>query len=81
MSVISSEKACGYRLVVSLPADGLVWAASPKSALLGSDRFIWAHWDVQELKQMYEKYQNGEEKGGLEVMSGLLANWNFTFRL
>ena len=64
-----------------MPADFTVWAASPESAFLGSGRFIWAHWDVVELKQLYEKYRHGEEKDGTEIMGGLPVDRRFMFGL
>ncbi|KIK66732.1 hypothetical protein GYMLUDRAFT_192695 [Collybiopsis luxurians FD-317 M1] len=35
---------------MSLPADYAVWAASPEAAWLHG-RFVWAHWDVDELRE------------------------------
>ncbi|KAJ3737533.1 short-chain dehydrogenase/reductase [Lentinula guzmanii] len=34
---------------MALPADYAVWAASPEASWLHG-RFVWAHWDVEELK-------------------------------
>ncbi|KAJ3755537.1 short-chain dehydrogenase/reductase [Lentinula raphanica] len=34
---------------MALPADYAVWAASPEAAWLHG-RFVWAHWDVEELR-------------------------------
>ncbi|KIK66738.1 hypothetical protein GYMLUDRAFT_157085 [Collybiopsis luxurians FD-317 M1] len=52
---------------LSLPADYCVWAASPEAAWLHG-RFVWAHWDVDELKGNKEVLKNLEEdKGYLKV--------------
>jgi len=63
-----------------LAADWTVWAASPEAAFVGSGRFLWAHWDVTELKELFEKYKSGEEKDGALVM-GLHVGKNFTLGL
>ena len=34
-----------------LSAHFFVWLASPKGACIPSGRYLWAHWDVEELKQ------------------------------
>lgn len=39
---------------MSLPAAYAVWLASPAAAWTGG-RFLWAHWDVEELVQMKEE--------------------------
>ena len=37
-----------------------MWATSLEAEFLGSGRFIWAHWDVDELKQIFVKIGKGE---------------------
>jgi len=64
-----------------LPADWTVWAASPEAAFVGSGRFLWAHWDVTELKEIFGKYKSGEEKDGALVMGAMLVGKNFTLGL
>ncbi|GAV99260.1 short-chain dehydrogenase reductase [Lentinula edodes] len=52
---------------MALPADYAVWAASPEASWLHG-RFVWAHWDVDELKadkDFLKRLQ--EEKGFLRV--------------
>ncbi|KAE9401801.1 short-chain dehydrogenase/reductase [Gymnopus androsaceus JB14] len=58
----------------ALPADFSVWAASPEAAWLHG-RFVWAHWDVDELKSDPEVLKRlEEEKGYLTVgVQGLTA--------
>ncbi|KAJ3858672.1 hypothetical protein EV359DRAFT_51951, partial [Lentinula novae-zelandiae] len=53
--------------IVALPADYAVWAASPEASWLHG-RFVWAHWDVDELKadrNILKRLE--EEKGFLKV--------------
>jgi len=58
----------------ALPADFSVWAASPEAAWLHG-RFVWAHWDVDELKSDPDVLKRlEEEKGYLTVgVQGLTA--------
>ncbi|GAW03306.1 short-chain dehydrogenase reductase [Lentinula edodes] len=52
---------------MALPADYAVWAASPEASWLHG-RFVWAHWDVDELKadkNILKRLE--EEKGFLKV--------------
>ncbi|KAJ3808218.1 short-chain dehydrogenase/reductase [Lentinula aff. lateritia] len=52
---------------MALPADYAVWAASPEASWLHG-RFVWAHWDVDELKadkSILKRLE--EEKGFLKV--------------
>ncbi|KAJ3873327.1 short-chain dehydrogenase/reductase, partial [Lentinula edodes] len=52
---------------MALPADYAVWAASPEASWLHG-RFVWAHWDVDELKADKEFSKRLEqEKGFLRV--------------
>ncbi|KIK66763.1 hypothetical protein GYMLUDRAFT_257540 [Collybiopsis luxurians FD-317 M1] len=50
--------------VLALPADFSVWAASPEESWLS--HFIWASWDVEELKADFLK-QTENESGFLKV--------------
>ncbi|KAE9394835.1 short-chain dehydrogenase/reductase [Gymnopus androsaceus JB14] len=58
----------------ALPADFSVWAASSEAAWLHG-RFVWAHWDIDELKsdpEVLKRFE--EEKGYLTVgVQGLTA--------
>ena len=45
------------KVVVELPAHFLVWLASNEAAFL-RNKFVWANWDVQELKDQAEKIQS-----------------------
>jgi len=47
----------------ALPADFSVWAASPEASWLHG-RFVWAHWDVDELKADRELSKLLEEESG-----------------
>ncbi|KAJ4483547.1 short-chain dehydrogenase/reductase [Lentinula aciculospora] len=52
---------------MALPADFAVWAASPEASWLHG-RFVWAHWDVDELKADKDiSMQLEQEKGFLKV--------------
>ncbi|KAF5338824.1 hypothetical protein D9758_012088 [Tetrapyrgos nigripes] len=50
---------------MALPGDFSVWAASPESSWLHG-RYVWAHWDVEELKVNISKRLE-EERGFLKV--------------
>ncbi|RAL06172.1 SDR family NAD(P)-dependent oxidoreductase [Aspergillus ibericus CBS 121593] len=55
---------------VDLPADFMVWLASPEAGFLNG-RYVWANWDVEDLRA------KGEEiKKGLELMVGVYG-WPF----
>lgn len=87
MTVCSQRHLCEFERVesilipiVSLPADFAVWAASKESLFLGSGRYFWAHWDVTELKEKFDRVKAGTEKDGIEIM-GLPGNKLFTLGL
>jgi NAD(P)-dependent dehydrogenase (short-subunit alcohol dehydrogenase family) len=42
---------------VSLPAGFVVWLASPEARFL-KGKYLWANWDVDELKAQAEKIEN-----------------------
>ncbi|KAJ3867199.1 short-chain dehydrogenase/reductase [Lentinula novae-zelandiae] len=48
---------------MALPADFAVWSASPEAAWLHG-RFVWAHWDVDELKADKEITKRLEQETG-----------------
>ncbi|KAJ3835652.1 short-chain dehydrogenase/reductase [Lentinula raphanica] len=48
---------------IALPADFSVWAASPEAAWLHG-RFVWAHWDVDELRADKVFCSQLEKEGG-----------------
>ncbi|KIK50246.1 hypothetical protein GYMLUDRAFT_183035 [Collybiopsis luxurians FD-317 M1] len=50
---------------MALPADFSVWAASSEASWLHG-RYVWAHWDVEELKENISKRVE-EERGFLKV--------------
>jgi len=41
---------------------------------------VWAHWDVNELKELFEKYKSGEQRDGFEAM-GMHVSKSFTLGL
>ncbi|KAF4825361.1 Short chain dehydrogenase citE [Colletotrichum tropicale] len=45
---------------ISLPADFLVWAASQEAAFLNG-KFVFANWDVEELKASAGKIEGGAD--------------------
>ncbi|OAA71662.1 NAD(P)-binding domain protein [Akanthomyces lecanii RCEF 1005] len=51
-------KAVGFEDHVSLPATFSVWLASPEAHFLNR-KFLWANWDVDELKARAEEIRNG----------------------
>ncbi|PYH87416.1 putative NADP(+)-dependent dehydrogenase [Aspergillus ellipticus CBS 707.79] len=55
---------------ISLPADFMVWLASPEAGFL-SGRQVWANWDVEELKDKKE-----EILGGVDLTAGVYG-WPF----
>jgi NAD(P)-dependent dehydrogenase (short-subunit alcohol dehydrogenase family) len=54
-------------VTVNLPASFMVWAASREARFLNG-RFVWANWDVDELKTA-----GAEIKGGNRFTTGLLG--------
>ncbi|KAE9395774.1 short-chain dehydrogenase/reductase [Gymnopus androsaceus JB14] len=62
---------------MALPADFSVWAASPEASWLHG-RFLWAHWDVDELRADGEVLQQfNDESGFLKVGVQGLKSVNF----
>ena len=53
-------------LAVRLPASFTVWAASPEAKFLNG-KFVWAHWDVNELKDMASEIE-GTDKFSLGLL-------------
>ena len=45
---------------VSLPADFVVWAASPEAEFL-QGKLVWSNWDVKELMARAKEIQEGNE--------------------
>lgn len=45
---------------VSLAAHFVVWASSPEARFLNG-KFVWAHWDVEELKAMSSEIQGNNK--------------------
>jgi hypothetical protein len=43
---------------VELPADFVVWAASPEAKFL-KGKFVWSNWDVEEMKSRAEEIAGG----------------------
>ena len=52
--------------IVDLPAAFTVWAVSPEARFLNG-KFVWAHWDVTELKER-EKEIAGTDKFTLGLL-------------
>ncbi|KAL6863050.1 hypothetical protein ACO1O0_003294 [Amphichorda felina] len=51
-------KAIGFEDHVSLPASFMLWLASPEARFLNG-RFLWANWDVDELKAQAKEIEEG----------------------
>jgi hypothetical protein len=45
---------------VSLPASFCLWLASPEARFL-SGKFLWANWDIDELKARADELKSGTE--------------------
>ena len=43
--------------IVQLPGGFCVWLASPEAEFL-KGKYVWANWDVEELKERKEEIQN-----------------------
>ncbi|KAK4125684.1 NAD(P)-binding protein [Parathielavia appendiculata] len=54
---VGGVKAIGHEDHVSLPASFNLWLASPESRFL-KGKFLWANWDVEELKARREELQS-----------------------
>lgn len=57
--------------VVGLPASYMVWACSPEAAFI-KGKFVWVHWDVDELKRLLE---TTEDTQLLTLSINGMANW------
>ncbi|KAE9395769.1 hypothetical protein BT96DRAFT_997360 [Gymnopus androsaceus JB14] len=57
---------------VALPADFSVWAASPEASWLHG-RFLWAHWDVDELKADSKMLKQFEDESGFMKVARVLG--------
>jgi hypothetical protein len=65
------------RLTVSLPGTFHVWLASPEAHFL-KGRFLWANWDVEELKANAKEIEASEKfKIGLTGWPFGDAQWQF----
>ena len=51
-----SSKLTSSLLLATLPAHFVLWLSSPEAAFLRG-KFVWANWDVDELKSVKEKIQ------------------------
>ena len=47
-------------VIVNLPASFMVWAASKEAKFLNG-RFVWANWDVDELKAAAAEIEEGNK--------------------
>lgn len=59
-------------VVVGLPGSYMVWASSPEAAFL-KGKFVWVHWDVEELRKVVEK---SEDEYFLKLAVNGLSNWS-----
>jgi hypothetical protein len=60
--------------IVELPASFMVWASSPEADLI-KGKFLWANWDVNELKELLK--QKAEEKFLLTIEVRGMPNLSF----
>lgn len=49
-----------FDFIVALPADFAVWVVSPEASFLNG-KFVWAHWDVDDLKAIKDKIVGTEK--------------------
>ncbi|KAF9060509.1 short-chain dehydrogenase/reductase, partial [Rhodocollybia butyracea] len=63
VQIISFHPGLVYSEVINLLSNFSVWAASPEASWLHG-RFVWAHWDVDELKADPKIQKHLEGKGG-----------------
>lgn len=54
------QNTCADPATVLLPAHFAVWAASPEARFLNG-KFVWAHWDVEELKAMADQIESTDK--------------------
>lgn len=66
---------------VDLPADWSVWATSKGSTFVPSGRFLWAHWDVNELQTLFGKMKTGVMSDGEIAMGAFPIGQRFTLGL
>lgn len=75
MMVSSSDHLLEFSLirlcVVELPASYMVWACSPEAEFI-KGKFVWVHWDVDELKKVLE---TTDDKQLLTLSINGMANW------
>lgn len=65
----------------ALPGDWTVWAASKASAFVPSGRFLWAHWDVEEVENLFAKMKSGELSDGDTAFGSVPIGQRFTIGL
>jgi hypothetical protein len=53
---MSKDEFVDYSDTVELPAHFMVWLASPEAKFL-QGKFVWANWDVDELKNRKEEIE------------------------
>jgi len=58
---------------VSLPADFILWLASPEAAFL-KGRYVWANWDVEEMLAKKEEIE-ADPKLLTMMLEGLRTEW------
>lgn len=66
---------------LDLAGDWTAWAASQGIAAVPSGRYLWAQWDVNEVKALFVKMKNGELKDGETVLGALPIGQRFTIGL
>jgi NADP-dependent 3-hydroxy acid dehydrogenase YdfG len=59
-------------VTVELPGSYMVWASSPEAAFL-KGKFVWVHWDVEELREVIDK---SEDRYFLKLAVNGLPNWS-----
>ncbi|KAH8711857.1 hypothetical protein GQ44DRAFT_690065 [Phaeosphaeriaceae sp. PMI808] len=71
--VVRDSKVAGMADDVSLPAGVMVWLASPEAAFL-KGKYIWANWDVSEMKERAEEIAKGD------LLTMKLGGWPFPYK-
>ncbi|CAO2648462.1 Nn.00g077290.m01.CDS01 [Neocucurbitaria sp. VM-36] len=71
--VVRDAKVAGMADDVSLPGGVMVWLACPEAAFL-KGKYIWANWDVSEMKA------RAEEIAGGDLLTMKLSGWPFPYK-
>jgi hypothetical protein len=66
MTLATVQYSANLHAIANLPGNFAVWAASPEATFLHG-RFVWANWDVEELKNGVVGKRISEDEHFLKV--------------